>query len=222
MAFRPTGRHDAATGPPVNTVAVQEDTSMVSNIVRTLIVGAALAVAHTTAAPLAHAACAIPDAAVTTGRLGGQAKPIAYAAVTGVSTGDERNDSIVGLWQVVFVSKGNPGIPDDAVLDSGYATWHSDGTEIMNSSKPPKTGSFCMGVWKKTGRATYHLNHVALSWDPTGSTFVGPANIREEVTVDAGGTTYTGTFTIDQYDPAGTLLVHVTGDIVAYRITADE
>jgi hypothetical protein len=195
---------------------------MVRNIVRTLIFGAALAAVQTTAAPLAYAGCPIPDSAVAIGRPGGQVKPLAGAAVPGLFNDDDRDATIVGLWEVSLVSKGNSGIPDDAVLDSGYATWHSDGTEIMNSSRPPKSGSFCMGVWKKTGRSTYHLNHVALSWDPTGNTFVGPARIREDVRVGRGGDTYTGTFAIDQYDPAGTLLVHLTGDIVAHRITADE
>ena len=195
---------------------------MVRNIVRTLMVGAALGIAQTTAAPLAYAGCALPDGAAAIGRLGHQVKPIAYAAAAGVGSDDDRDATIVGLWEIQFVSKGNPGIPDDAVLDSGYATWHSDGTEIMNSSRPPKTGSFCMGVWKKTGRSSYHLNHVALSWDPTGNTFVGPARIREEVKLGRSGDSYTGTFTIDQYDPAGILLVHLTGDIVAQRITADE
>ncbi|HET7131791.1 MAG TPA: hypothetical protein VFJ95_06060, partial [Gammaproteobacteria bacterium] len=86
--------------------------------------------------------------------------------------------SIVGLWKIQFLSKHNAGIPDGTVLDDGYATWHADGTELMNSSRPPVTSSFCMGVWKKTGRSTFQLNHIALSWDPTGTTFVGPANIR--------------------------------------------
>src|SRR5690348_5118026 len=42
---------------------------------------------------------------------------------------------IVGLWQFTIKSVGNnvppANIPDDAVLDAGFAQWHSDGTEIM-------------------------------------------------------------------------------------------
>ena len=129
--------------------------------------------------------------------------------------------SIVGLWSVQFVSEGSEGIPDGAVIDQGYATWHSDGTEIMNSGRPPITGSFCMGVWKSTGRFTYKLNHFALSWDPTGTTFVGPGNIRENLTLDHGGDSYSGTFTIDQYDTNGNLLAHVQGNVTGQRITAD-
>jgi hypothetical protein len=138
---------------------------------------------------------------------------------------DDNSDSagIVGLWKVKFTSKGNTGIgiPDGAPIDDGYATWHSDGTEIMNSGRVPKTGSFCMGVWKQTGRSSYKLNHFALSWDPTGTTLIGPANIREEIVLDGNEKSYSGTFTIDQYDTEGHLLVHISGVVSAQRITAD-
>jgi hypothetical protein len=147
-----------------------------------------------------------------------------------VASGRERNwddDSdraaITGLWKVRFTSKGNTGIgiPDGAPLDDGYATWHSDGTEIMNSGRVPKTGNFCMGVWKHTGRSSYKLNHFALSWDPTGTTLIGPANIKEEIVLDSSENTYSGTVTIDQYDTEGHLLVHIAGVVSGQRITAD-
>lgn len=130
--------------------------------------------------------------------------------------------AIVGLWKFQFISENNPGIPDGTVIDNGLAAWHSDGTEIMNSGlRPPPTGNFCMGVWKQTGQSTYSLNHIGLSWDPTGTTFVGPANIRVRVTLNPNGNSYTGKFTIDQYDPNGNLLVHLAGNVGALRITAD-
>jgi hypothetical protein len=129
--------------------------------------------------------------------------------------------AIVGLWHVTFTSKNTPGIPDGAVIDAGYATWHGDGTEIMNSGRPPITGSFCMGVWEQVARSTFRLNHVALSWDASGMNLVGPASIREEVTVDQTGNAYTGTFTIDQFDNAGNTLAHVTGRVTGQRITVN-
>src|SRR5512147_1103804 len=58
---------------------------------------------------------------------------------------------IVGFWKVKFISEGTPGIPDDAVIDNGFAQWHADGTEIMNSSRVPATGNFCMGVFEMSG-----------------------------------------------------------------------
>ncbi|HKV62918.1 MAG TPA: hypothetical protein VJO16_13455 [Candidatus Acidoferrum sp.] len=136
---------------------------------------------------------------------------------------DSDRAAIVGLWKIKFVSKGNTGIgiPDGAPIDDGYATWHSDGTEIMNSGRPPITSSFCMGVWKKAGRSSYKLNHFALSWDPTGKTLIGPANIKEEIVLDGTENSYSGTFTIDQYDTEGHLLAHISGLVSAKRITAD-
>jgi hypothetical protein len=142
--------------------------------------------------------------------------------------------SIVGLWQVTFVAKGNPaasGIPDGAVIDMGYATWHSDGTEIMNSGRDPATSSFCMGVWERTGYFNYALNHVTISWVPAGTNctplagnagcFQGPGNIKEQITLDPSGQSFTGTFTIVQYDSTGkNTLATIVGTITAQRITA--
>jgi hypothetical protein len=136
---------------------------------------------------------------------------------------DSDRAAITGLWKVKFTSKGNTalGIPDGAPIDEGYATWHSDGTEIMNSGRVPKTGSFCMGVWKKSGRSSYRLNHFALSWDPTGTTLIGPTNIKEEIVLEDRENSYSGTFTIDQYDTEGHLVVHIAGVVSGQRITVD-
>jgi hypothetical protein len=148
---------------------------------------------------------------------------IAYRLTTPVvAARDDDNDAaIVGMWKVQFVSEGTNGIPDGTMIDSAYAQWHSDGTEIMNSGRPPITSSFCLGVWKKTGDSTYKLNHFALSWDPSGTVFVGPANIRENVTLNAQGNSFSGTFTIDQFDTNGNTLAHIVGKITAQRVTPD-
>ena len=150
-------------------------------------------------------------------------KPAAYRlAALAVAARDDDNDAaIVGMWKVQFVSEGTNGIPDGTMIDSAYAQWHSDGTEIMNSGRPPITSSFCLGVWKKTGESTYKLNHFALSWDPSGTVFVGPTNIRENVTLNAQGNSFSGTFTIDQFDTNGNTLAHIVGKINAQRVTAD-
>jgi hypothetical protein len=127
---------------------------------------------------------------------------------------------IVGFWKASFVSEGSSGIPDGTVVDSPFVQWHSDGTEIMNSSRVPQTGSFCMGIWHRTGNLTYELNHFALAFD-TSNNFVGPAQIHEQITLDKKGNTYSGTFTIDQYNPSGTLLAELKGNVTATRITVD-
>ena len=92
--------------------------------------------------------------------------------------------------------------------------------QILNSSRAPATQSFCLGVWEKTGSSMYKLNHFPLSWNPDG-TLLGPANIREEITLSPDHNSYTGTFTLDQYDPNGNNLVHLAGQVKAKRITVD-
>jgi hypothetical protein len=146
---------------------------------------------------------------------------------------DEDGPSIVGMWQFTFLSKGNNVapffIPDNAPLDQGYAQWHDDGTEIMNSSRDPATSSFCLGVYEPSGSRDFQLNHFALSWDNTGklctpdagapSCFVGATNIREKVTLNGRANSYTGTVTIDQYDTKGNWLFRLSGNVTAKRVT---
>lgn len=150
----------------------------------------------------------------------------------GIGNGNDNsngNDAIVGLWLFTFTSQGNEttaDIPDGALLDRGYTQWHSDGTEIMNSSRDPVTSSFCLGVWKTVRPRTYALNHFALSWDNTGrfcqpvapatNCFVGPTNIREQVAVERDS--YSGTVTIDQFDRQGNLTMRLQGLVAGTRI----
>jgi len=146
--------------------------------------------------------------------------------------GDEA--SVVGFWHVKFISDGvssglSPAPPAGAEVDAGYSQWHSDGTEIMNSGHfAPNQSNFCLGVWERTGPREYKLNHFATFWDPTMGTvgpagpegeLVGPAQIRESITVAPNGETFAGTFTIDQYDEHLNHLIHMQGKITATRIT---
>jgi hypothetical protein len=130
-------------------------------------------------------------------------------------------DRIVGFWKVTTVSEGNPGIPDGTVLDSGFAQWHPDGTEILNSSRPAASGNFCLGVWKKTGSFDYTLNHFTLGSDPSTDTLSGRGQLREEIELDHGGDSYFGTFTSDGYDLSGNLLFHRQGSVIGTRITVN-
>ncbi len=123
------------------------------------------------------------------------------------------SSTIVGLWSVQFFAGGN-------MIDFGYAQWHSDGTEIMNSGgRAPSTENFCLGVWAQVGPSRYKLNHWALSYDPSG-TLNGLVNIREDVVVAGDG--YSGPFTIDIFDPhTKAALQHVAGRVVGKRITVN-
>jgi hypothetical protein len=106
-------------------------------------------------------------------------------------------------------------------------TWHSDGTELMNSGRPAQDGQFCMGVWKKTGRLKYKVNHIAWAGNdttnaPTGiGSPAGPARFVEDVTLSPDGQSYAGRFTLDAYDTSGNLVAHIVGVMNGHRITVD-
>ena len=140
------------------------------------------------------------------------------------------DESIVGMWHVLFVAHTQNGqpIPSNAypTIDNSLVVWHSDGTEIMNSFRPPQDGNFCLGVWKQTGRRQYFLNHIP--WfanqfpndtnngigDP-----VGPTQITEQVTLSPDGNSYSGSFTLRSYAADGTPGVWFTGMVAATRVT---
>ena len=132
--------------------------------------------------------------------------------------GDDRDKSglepIVGLWKISFVDK------DKDYTDTGYAAWHSDFTEFQNSEKAPSTGAVCQGVWEKSGRRTYRLNHYALGYTD-GVTLSNIVRIREEVVVNESGNKFSGVFITDVYDTNHNLLVEFKGPITGKRVTMD-
>lgn len=129
---------------------------------------------------------------------------------------DYDNHSIVGLWSFTMTV-------GSQTADFGYQQWHSDGTELMNSGgRAPATENFCMGVWRQSG-PHYRLNHVALSYDPGTGKINARVNIKEDVMLDPSGNSYSGTFSLDVYDPTGTQKVAPTtnGNVTAQRIRAN-
>jgi len=161
-------------------------------------------------------------AAIVEASAAAQASPAADRAAVSAGNPLQKLEPITGLWQVTFTSKNNVGIPDGAQLDAGFVTWHADGTEIMNSGRAPQTSSFCMGVFRHTSVHGYKLNHYALSWDPTGTVFIGPTNISEQLQLDRHGNAYLGTVSITQFAADGTtVLAHITGTVAAQRLTPD-
>jgi hypothetical protein len=141
---------------------------------------------------------------------------------------DRDDDSIVGMWHVILTAKGNAeGPPDGTPLDNALAVWHSDKTEIMNSARPPQDGNFCMGVWEKTGRSTYKLNHFAWLGNDTANAPSGignpsgPTHIVQNVILSRDGDHYSGTFAVDVYDTSNNVVAHVVGVLSATRITVN-
>jgi hypothetical protein len=144
--------------------------------------------------------------------------------------GDDDRDgpSIVGMWHVVFTAHTKNGKPipsPGAVFDNSLVTWHGDGSEIMNSSRPAQDGNFCMGVWQRTGERSYFLNHIPWQGnDPSNAPAgignpAGGAQLLEQVTLSKDGNSYTGTFSFVAYDTTGKPEVALTGTIKGTRVT---
>jgi hypothetical protein len=142
--------------------------------------------------------------------------------LTGDDWGWPGEASIVGMWRFQLLA------PNGAVVDDGYAQWHSDGTEIQNSGlHAPITSNFCLGVWQQVGPNTYQLNHFPLAWDSTGQSPANAIQITETVKL-TDKDHMTGTFklkvyvwtTPDSLDVApGGPVATVTGTITATRVT---
>ena len=151
------------------------------------------------------------------------------AALGPFSEDDDRDGpSIVGMWHVVFTAHSMNGdaIPaPGAVIDNSLVTWHSDGTELMNSSRPAQDGNFCMGIWEKTGRYTYSLNHIPWQGnDPSNAPGgignpEGAAQLTEQVTLSPDGSHYWGSFTLTAYDLVGNQTITFSGTFYATRVT---
>jgi hypothetical protein len=130
------------------------------------------------------------------------------------SSGDSDDASIVGLWHIQF-------LVGDQTIQEAYQLWNVGGTEVHNPNVDPRTGNVCLGVWKrKASRGTYKLAHRVWSYDANG-TFLGTINLSETVTLHNQGTTHTGSFTLDFYDPSGNFVVEVKGSVVGERISVE-
>ena len=121
--------------------------------------------------------------------------------------------SMTGLWKTVFVA-------DGAVVNLGFNTWHSDGTEWALDQGPPVSGQVCPGVWEKIGNRTYATVHPAFNYDATNTYVVGILIERLNVTISSDANSYAGTFTWDSFDLEGNLLpgTRVVGTITGTRI----
>jgi hypothetical protein len=176
-------------------------------------------------APAAHAGCGLytpaPHPASWQPQIASPRLVLAALTLDDEAAGPH-GPSIVGTWKEHWISEGSEGIPDGTEVDAGYASWHSDGTEInVSGLRAPLTGDVCLGVWKRTGARTYQLNHFGISYDPTGAHLVGPARIQQWLTLDPDGDATSGKFTIDQWDEAGNLLAHVQGKVTGTRVTVE-
>jgi hypothetical protein len=179
------------------------------------------------ATPRALAECGLP--AKTVKPTAWHPQFSAHVMLAAIDNPFQREDgkSIVGMWHVIFTANTSMGKSiTPMVVDNTLVVWHNDGTEIMNSMRPPQDGNFCMGVWEQTGRGQYYLNHFAWFANefPNGTTNgigdpVGPTHFVELVTLSPDGNRYTGTFKLDAYDANNNIFTSFTGTLSGTRIT---
>jgi hypothetical protein len=216
---------------------MQRDNRIQKRSVKPLAASLAFLLAGATVVIQAHAGCLDYKAAKkvsweTSGEPFGAMKFIKVSETEDWSQGEweptVHRAPIVGLWEFKYISKGNKetlNIPDGAIIDGGITLWYAEGNEnTVSGVRDPGTGDACLGVWKRTGDWTYELNHVGLSWDATKHIYVGPAFIKQHVTLDEDRKHYTGTFTIDQLNPDGktpSLPALIKGTITATRISVE-
>jgi hypothetical protein len=124
-----------------------------------------------------------------------------------------KGPSMTGLWKTVFVAGG-------AVINLGFNTWHSDGSEwALDSTPGPVQGNVCPRAWEKVGRRTYAMVHPAFNYDPSGVNVTSIFIERLRVTISPDGETFEGTFTWDSYDFEGNLAPgSVAGTLTGTRI----
>ena len=119
---------------------------------------------------------------------------------------------IVGLW-LNMVSIGGQEI------FQAFESFSSDGLEVLNDNGSPLEGNVCLGVWSVNPRKVILVNHPAWSYDSNGN-LIGTVVIREQITVDPGGNTFTGTVTVDTYDLMGNVAApEFQADLAGKRIT---
>jgi hypothetical protein len=137
-------------------------------------------------------------------------------------------EPIVGMWHVTFTAEGNSGGPPDGTpIDNALIIWHSDGTEIMTSMRPPQDGDICLGVWEKVGPNKYKVNH--LPWFGNDTTNApsgignptGPTRIVEVVTVSEDGNSLSGTFSLRATDTTGKTTAVILGTMTGSRVTVE-
>jgi hypothetical protein len=138
---------------------------------------------------------------------------------------DEHEAAIVGMWHVIFTGETMNGAPFSGVVDNSVVVFHSDGTEIMESSRPAQDGNICLGVYERTSRFKYRINHIPWQGnDPSNAPSgignpAGGAQLLEKITLNPDGDSYTGSFSLQAYDTSGNPTVLFTGTLKAKRIT---
>ena len=117
------------------------------------------------------------------------------------------------MWHIRFVV-------GDTTIQEAFQIWNIGGTEVHNPKVDPRGGSVCLGAWKEVGGHTFKLTHRVWSFDASGN-YQGTIRLTETITLGDNGTTHSGTFTLDFFDPADNPVGSLSGNVVGERITVE-
>jgi hypothetical protein len=138
-----------------------------------------------------------------------------------VNDSEEDNAPIVGLWK--FKLSG-------FLKDFGTQAFHAGGTETMFSAGvDPSTGDVCQGVWRRIGRSTYTLNHIAMAWTAPGAQYGVLIHIHMTINLAHSGDAFTGHYNVslfsatpdNPFDEKGGAFASGSGDVIASRVQPD-
>jgi hypothetical protein len=153
--------------------------------------------------------------------LAGVARPLATLSYSRPSADlDVTNEDFVGAWRLTVVEANGSS-------SQALATVGADGT-MVTAEHPVVTPPITDGpvftssgrAWRATGPGTAVFSFVGLGCDGNG-TFFGTVTIRSEITLAAGGETFSGEFAATIADPTGKTLAVIPGTIQATRIVAE-
>jgi hypothetical protein len=168
----------------------------------------------------ARASCGISDipaatAAALSGRL---SPPPSHAPAAGPANGSGVEPSIIGLWHTTFsVDVDGSQVP----IQEAFQLWNAGGTEVHNPNVDPRQGNVCLGVWAQVAPRAFKLTHRVWAWNTSGG-FEGTLHLSETLTLGNGGYTFSGTFTLDVYDPSENLVAEIGGTATGERISVGD
>lgn len=189
---------------------------MKSLIRKGLLTSAALAVTSLVFAAFPATACTLSTGAkpqvASPLSAGAAAMALAQADASATPNSNSKAKGFVGLWDSKLIYQGQ-------VVDEGFDTFHSDGTEILVDQSAPATDNVCLGVWAESGSSTIKLKHPSWYFDLNGN-LLGVVIIYETLTLDPDCDSFYGSATEDVYDTHGNKIAHDDGyQIKATRIT---
>ena len=114
--------------------------------------------------------------------------------------------------------------PDPPFTELGLETYAAGGGYVETDQLSFMPGSLATpghGSWKSTGKRTFLLTFLNLTYDAAG-TPQGTSKVRQVATLSEDGNAYSGSGNFDGYDVSGSVIFSGTFTITAVRIAVEE